>query len=172
LKLNITASTLFLISTLALSAVSPQGRAKYKEGDRVEVDLIEAINPANAIWKKGTIIKVNMDTAMAYPFEIDPGPGKKFDCLPKDVRLAEVVSYGGGGKENITVEKKLLEMKARCRNGKLVDARNKEIRFFRGNCWGSPPRDYLEILKRKRQELEKLKKTYSVIEIMCNPMIP
>jgi len=95
---------------------------------------------------------------------------RKFDCLPKNVRLDEAVSYGRGGKENVTVGKKLLEMKARCRNGKLVDARNKEIRFFRISCWGNPPSDYLEISRREHEELTKLKKRYTVIVMTCDPM--
>jgi len=96
---------------------------------------------------------------------------KKFDCLPKDVLMDEVVSYGPRGKENITVKKKLQELKARCRNGKLLDARNKEIRFFRISCWGHPPPNYLQIAERERQELEKLKKTYNVVVMACNRMV-
>jgi hypothetical protein len=92
--------------------------------------------------------------------------------LPKDVRLDEIVSYGRGGKGSVTVEKKLLEMKARCRNGKLVAANKREIRFFRLACWGNPPPDYLEIKKREGEELQRLKKRYTVIEITCDPMTP
>jgi hypothetical protein len=95
---------------------------------------------------------------------------KKFACLPKDVRLDEVVSYGRGGKGSVTVEKKLLEMKARCRNGKPVDANKREIRFSRLACWGNPPPDYLEIKKREGEELQRLKKRYTVIVITCDPM--
>src|SRR5215468_11257104 len=68
----------------------------------------------------------------------------KFTCLPKDVRAEETVSYGRKASQEITVEQKLREMKASCRNGKLVDARGREIRFFRPSCWGNPPPDYLE----------------------------
>jgi hypothetical protein len=34
---------------------------------------------------------------------------------------------------------------------------------------GNPPADYQEILQRQREELEKLKKQYTVIEMTCNP---
>lgn len=95
---------------------------------------------------------------------------RKFDCLPTNVRLDEAISYGRGGKESVTVGKKLLEMKARCRNGKLVDARNKEIRFFRISCWGNPPPDYREISRREHEQLTKLKKRYTVIVMTCDPM--
>lgn len=94
---------------------------------------------------------------------------KKFDCLPKDVQLDEVVSYGKTADGNVTVEKKLREIKARCRHGKLVDKKKKEIRFFRVSCWGNPPPDYLEIQQREHAELQKLKRRYTVIVMTCNP---
>src|SRR6267142_2818015 len=86
-----------------------------------------------------------------------PEPSKSFRCLPKDVRADEAVSYGTKGKSVLSVEKKLAEMKARCRRGNLVDARGREIRFFRASCWGNPPPDYLEIRQRENEELAKLK---------------
>jgi hypothetical protein len=101
----------------------------------------------------------------------DSAPSKNFSCLPKDVRADEVVSYDVEGKSSLTVKKKLIELKARCRSGKLVDAKGREIRFFRISCWGNPPEDYLEIQKREGEELAELKKHYSVIEFGCNPTI-
>lgn len=97
-------------------------------------------------------------------------PPEKFRCLPKDVRLDQVVSYGRGGR-NVTVENQLIEMKARCRNSKLVDAKRREIRFFRQSCWGNPPENYLEIQQREAEELAKLQRRYRVIVFRCNPMI-
>ena len=101
----------------------------------------------------------------------DSAPSKNVSCLPKDVRADEVVSYDDKGKSILTVKKKLIELKARCRRGKLVDAKGREIRFFRISCWGNPPEDYLEIQKREGEELAELKKHYSVIEFGCDPMI-
>ena len=95
----------------------------------------------------------------------------RFDCLPKDVGLNDVVSYARTSKGNVTVEKKLIQMKAQCRQGKLVDAKRREIRFFRPSCWGNPPADYLEIQQRENAELQKLKATYTVIVFGCSPMI-
>jgi hypothetical protein len=100
----------------------------------------------------------------------EPAPSKDFSCLPKDVRADEVVSYDIKGKSNLTVEKKLIELKARCRKGKLVDAKGREIRFFRISCWGNPPQDYLEIQKRENEELAALRKLYTVIVFDCNPL--
>src|SRR4029453_9130033 len=100
----------------------------------------------------------------------EPAPSKDFSCLPKDVRADEVVSYDIKGKSNLTVEKTLIELKARCRKGKLVDAKGREIRFFRISCWGNPPQDYLEIQKRENEELAALRKLYTVIVFGCNPL--
>ena len=96
---------------------------------------------------------------------------RKFDCLPRDVQLDEVVGHVRKGNGEIKVEEKLLEMKARCRNGKLVDPRRREIRFFRPSCWGNPPPDYLEIQKRENEELARLKRRYTVVVFQCNPMV-
>jgi hypothetical protein len=101
----------------------------------------------------------------------DSAPSKNFSCLPKDVRADEVVSYDVEVKSSLTVEKKLIELKARCRRGKLVDAKGREIRFFRISCWGNPPEDYLEIQKGEGEALAELKKHYSVIVFGCNPTI-
>lgn len=96
---------------------------------------------------------------------------KSFSCLPKDVQANEVVSYGPKGKQTVTVEKTLIEMKARCRKGTLVDAKGREVSFFRLSCWGNPPPDYLEIRQREDEELSKLRKRYTVVVFACNPMI-
>jgi len=100
-----------------------------------------------------------------------PAQRSKFACLPKDVQSDEVVTYARAAKGNVTVERKLMEMKAQCRQGKLVDARRREIRFFRPSCWGNPPADYLEIQQRENAELQKLKATYTVIVFGCDRMI-
>jgi hypothetical protein len=95
----------------------------------------------------------------------------KFDCLPNDVGLNDVVTYAKTAKGNVTVQKTLIGMKAQCRNGKLVDAKRREIRFFRPSCWGNPPADYQEIRQRENAELQKLKRTYAVIVFGCDRMI-
>jgi hypothetical protein len=68
------------------------------------------------------------------------------------------------------VKLRLDKLDARCRAGKLVDGKNREIRFYQlQGCWGNPPPDYQEILIKQREELEELKRKYTVIEITCNP---
>jgi hypothetical protein len=98
-------------------------------------------------------------------------------CLPSDIKAPDVVSAeaavhrkGGRPVKTITVKQKLNELRARCRHGKLVDSRGREIRFYRlTGCWGNPPADYLEIMQRQQNELNVLKKKYAVIEMTCNP---
>jgi len=105
------------------------------------------------------------------PTQPNSSQKSRFDCLPKDVQLNDVVTYSKRTKGNVTVEKTLIQMKAQCRNKKLVDAKRRGIRFFRTSCWGNPPADYLEIQQRESSELQKLKRTYAVIVFGCDPMI-
>jgi len=98
-------------------------------------------------------------------------PLPRFACLPADTGLDEVVTYSRSAKPNITVRDRLIKMKARCRRGKLVDARRREIRFFHPTCWGNPPPDYLEVQQREKEDLAKLKRRYNVIVFTCNPMM-
>jgi len=83
-------------------------------------------------------------------------------CLPTGIALSDAVSA------RLTVEGKLIELQARCEQGRLVDVDGKEIRFYRLiGCWGNPPADYRERLDRQRTELEGLKAQYTVIEMSC-----
>jgi hypothetical protein len=95
-------------------------------------------------------------------------------CLPADVKLEEVVSAppaksaNGKPAKQITVRDKLLSLKAHCKKGKLVAGNGREIRFYRLiGCWGNPPDDYEEQLKHQSEELARLKKKYTVVEIPC-----
>ncbi len=90
-------------------------------------------------------------------------------CLPNDINLRDQVVAENGDKANITVEKQLAMLKARCRKGKLVDGKRREIRFFKLECWGNPPADYQETQKARNEELAKLKQHYTVIVIRCDP---
>lgn len=95
-------------------------------------------------------------------------------CLPADINLEEVVSApqaksaAGTSSKPVTVRHALLKLKARCKKGKLVAANGREIRFYRLiGCWGNPPDDYQQQLKRQSEELQRLKKKYVVVEIPC-----
>jgi len=99
-------------------------------------------------------------------------------CLPSGVKLDDVVSadingYSNGqpaGIHKVTVEQKLTELNAVCSNSKLVDSYGKEIFFYHlTGCWGNPPYDYLEIVEKQLDEINKLKEQYTVVEMTCNP---
>ena len=96
-------------------------------------------------------------------------------CLPAGIQSTDVVSTRrakagiDGNVVAITVGQKLKELRARCRRGKLVDAKGMEIRFYSLiGCWGNPPVDYQEQLEAQAKELAKLRKRYHVIEMTCN----
>lgn len=99
-------------------------------------------------------------------------------CLPSDVKPSEIVAPDSDKQDQVTkpktVKDRLTELKARCRKGKLIDSRGKEIYFLRLiGCWGNPPADYEEQLEAQRVKLRELQKKYTVIQIPCvaNPMI-
>jgi hypothetical protein len=94
-------------------------------------------------------------------------------CLPEGISLREAISApirsSSKPAKKVTVKQALETLKAHCRNGKLVDGSGKEIYFYRLiGCWGNPPADYQEQLKKQALELERLKKKYTVIEIPCD----
>jgi hypothetical protein len=97
-------------------------------------------------------------------------------CLPSDIKLTDTVSAqiirsdaSGNVIKRLNVKESLSALKARCRRGRLVDGRGREIYFYRlTGCWGNPPANYLEILEHQRNELSNLKKRYTVVEMSCN----
>ncbi|MEK6283138.1 MAG: hypothetical protein AABN95_22500 [Acidobacteriota bacterium] len=95
---------------------------------------------------------------------------KLASCLPSNIRIGEVAVYRRPG--NVTVGEKLKALKARCRKGRIVGSNNREIRFFRLECWGFPAPDYLEIQAEQKRKLDELKAKYTVIVIGCDPRLP
>ena len=94
-------------------------------------------------------------------------------CLPEGVKLnSEILeesdgSTGAKGKPK-TVASKLTELRARCKNRKLVTRNGKEIRIVQLiGCWGNPPEDYQEQMNRQQRDIEELRKKYVVIQIPC-----
>ena len=95
-------------------------------------------------------------------------------CLPADVAADEVIGVEQSGqnqiRKEVTVKSKLGQIGARCRGKRLVDARGKQIHFYRlTGCWGNPPENYQEILDNQQRELTRLRRRYRVVEISCNP---
>ena len=93
----------------------------------------------------------------------------KLYCLTDTVKLDDIVTYGLKTRRNITVKDKLVELRAHCKNNKLVDGNNKEIRFYKMPCWGNPPADYEEIQRKEQNDLRKLQQRYTVVLMGCNP---
>jgi hypothetical protein len=91
-------------------------------------------------------------------------------CLPDQIKLTDIVSTEPNTKP-LTVEQKLKELDAKCSSsGRLIDRVERQIYFYQlTGCWGNPPRDYLEILKKQQEELTTLRQTFTVIEMTCNP---
>jgi hypothetical protein len=94
-------------------------------------------------------------------------------CLPEGVKLnSEILeesdgSTGAKGRPK-NVASKLAELRARCKNRKLVTRNGKEIRIVQLiGCWGNPPEDYQEQMNRQRRDIEELRKKYIVIQIPC-----
>ena len=105
-----------------------------------------------------------------------PAAASKYGCLPSNVKPETIVearrieSMVGIRMIKELVNQRLDKMRARCKAGKLVDGKGREIRFYElQNCWGNPPADYLEILERQKNELQELRKKFTVIQITCNP---
>ena len=100
-------------------------------------------------------------------------------CLPPEIKLSDVVEATSAGRPNaqpgeshsVTVEQRLNELKATCNSdNKLVDGNGKQIVFYHlTGCWGNPPENYQDILRKQRDEINKLKQQYTVIEMTCNP---
>ena len=98
----------------------------------------------------------------------------QFDCLPEGYKSTDVVSYRQkrkGGDGYITIEDRLVEFKSHCKDGKLIDGKGREIRFFKFACYGNPPSDYEELRQKELEELEKLQKQYRVIVMECDPRV-
>ena len=102
----------------------------------------------------------------------------KFNPLPENIALdtkvqgkaikndrGEIVSY-----EITTVEKRLTELNAKYENNKLVDDKQREIRFFKPLCQGVS--QGFEEDRREREksenELAELKTKYTVVILYCD----
>ena len=96
-------------------------------------------------------------------------------CLPDGIKPETIVtvervkSTGSPTTRKVTVSDVLATLRARCKKGKLVDRKGREIYFYRLiGCWGNPPADYQELLENQKTELTRLIKKYTVIELTCS----
>ena len=138
--------------------------------------MLLSINLSVPAVSKAATIRARRGRPMGMAGEAFADRGKasarQFACLPETFDLDETIAYRTmpSGKEMaMKLKDKLVELKATCRDGKLVDHQKREIKLFRLACFGNPPADYDEIQQRQQQELSQLKKQYTVIIIECNP---
>lgn len=108
-------------------------------------------------------------------------PNKQFEsslsrCLPANVKLDDIVAtkvIGDLRPANVvrtTVAQTLEALGVVCKKDRLIDTSGKEIYFYhRVGCWGNPPQNYGEILRKQQEDLDRLKKKYTVVEMTCNP---
>jgi hypothetical protein len=105
-------------------------------------------------------------------------PGESGDkvaaCLPAGISSETFVliqsprTSSDSAVKRVTLKEGLIQLGARCKKGKLRDKTGKEIYFFTlTGCWVNPPADYQEILEKQDQELRRLKKKYTLIQITC-----
>ena len=96
------------------------------------------------------------------------GEAWRSEHLPADIKPETKVLSGN---EITTAGKKLNELKARFENGKLIDGKDKEIRFFSPLCRGvsQGPEEDEEARKAKEKELADLEKKFTVIILYCDP---
>ena len=73
--------------------------------------------------------------------------------------------------EILTVEQRLKELGAKYKDGKLIDDKNKEIRFFEPLCRGISEgfEEDKKARKEKEKEFAELEKNYTVIVLYCDP---
>ncbi|HSS19044.1 MAG TPA: hypothetical protein VLL54_03155 [Pyrinomonadaceae bacterium] len=92
------------------------------------------------------------------PAEIDPGSPVVIPSEQSSKRRAT---------NSPTVKSRLIQLKASCKKGKLF-ASGKPVYFYNLiGCWGNPPADYLDLLKQQSDEIRRLQKKYTVIQISC-----
>ena len=92
---------------VAATSMAQAQTPKWKEGDRVEVDMITQSNPANAKWRKGAITKVDL-SSMAYVIQLDPLPGQlpKIMTIPiRDYAEKWIRAGGAGGAPQMETDK-------------------------------------------------------------------
>lgn len=110
---------------------------------------------------------------LCWPFTA--APSERFeDCLPAGITGDMIVlpqstkATDVSKSKRTSVKIRLAQLKARCKRGKLVDAKGRQIYFYTLiGCWGNPPENYLEQLQHQAEEIQRLKKKYTVIQIPC-----
>lgn len=93
---------------------------------------------------------------------------QRYPCLPDSLTPSSVVIRRWVRGHHppmvaVTVKDTLAKLRARCSQGRLLDAGGRELRFYHADCFGAPTPYALETARRQRRELDSLRKTYTVI---------
>jgi hypothetical protein len=94
-------------------------------------------------------------------------------CLPAGVTLTTEFCPDRAGcapAERTTVRRRLAELGARARGGKLYDSTGKEIVFYQVPARGAPPPPDLE--QQERRQLEELRRQHTVVLMYPLQQVP
>ena len=115
---------------------------KFKEGDRVEVDIIHVDvdhggNPAYQRWKKGTILQADTGTNKRYVIQLDPLPGQTpvIHTIPLYDETCCIRPFGGAAPTILTDKLRVDENETVLADRELLDCEN--LKHAGRN--GSPP---------------------------------
>jgi hypothetical protein len=103
-----------------------------------------------------------------------PRPSNALTCLPNNIKADSIVSavmVSNNQIKKTTVQQTLKAMSARCQGKQLVDGTGRKVTFFQQiGCGGAPPSpQMIQEMANSRANLVKLKKTFRVVEMTCNP---
>jgi len=143
--------------------------------DGIEVDFSATIPAAEYSHMRPILLQMASAIHIFPPNVLSVGPVSAQEnfsaCLPAGISLSDIVSADTGGNQT-TVLQQLESDGAECVDKKLVEPNGgTEIRFYRlTGCWGNPPSNYQDILKKQEDALKSLQAQHNaVIEISCNP---
>jgi hypothetical protein len=138
----------FLTASLSAKAQTP----KYKEGDRVEVDIVHVDvdhggNPALQRWKKGVVLQADTGTAKRYVIQLDPIPGQApvIHTIPMYDENCCIRPFGGAAPKILTDKLRVDENGTVLADRELLDCDNLK---HSGRNGSPPPPDLIRKLIR------------------------
>src|SRR3989440_5808413 len=138
---------------LFATALTAQAQTpKYKEGDRVEVDITHVDvnhggNPAYQRWKKGTVLQADIGTNKRYVIQLDPIPGQApvIHTIPMYDENCCIRPFGGAAPKILTDKLRVDENGTVLADRELLDCDNLK---HSGRNGSPPPPDLIKKLIR------------------------
>jgi hypothetical protein len=132
-----------IVAVLGITLMTASVRAQdpqYKEGDRVEINLVPGPDPTRGVWKKGTVVTVDArPTVRAYVVQLDPLPGKVPQVMtipiPKSNPEGFIRPFGGAAPQVMTEKLRVDDNGTVLADRELLDCEN----LKRSGRNGSPP---------------------------------